>query len=360
MLKTLDRYLLRNFLQSLFVVLLAVGLTFIVVNMVEQLQDFVDHKVPFLSILEYYLYFGGWVIYRFFPLFVLLAALFSISILARRREILAMKASGLSLYRIGAPIIVMSVLLSVGHFYYSEYLFPPANQRRLELKEYTIENRARTAAAITRDVRRQINPNDFYTIAMFNSDRKEGQDFKLYRTKSNQLAEFVSAGRVSYQDNRWVLHTGIVRTFVDTLETAYQKFDSLVVPDIEDRPEELAQRLGDPADMGLEDLKRYIALMKRTGGPYLRETVDLKLKYSYPFASFIVVLIAIPFASNPRRGGVAVSFAVGALIALTYFVLFRVMQAAGYNEKVPIEMAVWGVNGLYFLIGLILMLRARK
>jgi lipopolysaccharide export LptBFGC system permease protein LptF len=100
--------------------------------------------------------------------------------------------------------------------------------------------------------------------------------------------------------------------------------------------------------------------MKRTGAPYLRESIDLELKYSYPLASVIIVFICIPFASNPRRGGIAVSIAVGALIALLYFVLFRVLQSAGYNDKIPKELAVWGVNAAFFAVGIILMLKARK
>ena len=112
--------------------------------------------------------------------------------------------------------------------------------------------------------------------------------------------------------------------------------------------------------MSYDELKSYIELMKRTGGPYLRESIDLDIKLSYPLASVIVVLISIPFASNPRRGGIAVSIAAGALISLVYFVLFRVLQSAGYNERVPRELAVWGVNGLFFVVGLAAMVKAKK
>jgi lipopolysaccharide export LptBFGC system permease protein LptF len=72
------------------------------------------------------------------------------------------------------------------------------------------------------------------------------------------------------------------------------------------------------------------------------------------------VLLCIPFASNPRRGGIAVSFAAGALVSLSYFVLFRTLQSAGYSEKIPMELAVWGVNGLFLLIGVVSMIKARK
>ncbi len=104
MLKRLDRYLLTYFLLSFVAVMIAIGLTIVVINMVEELPDFIDNQVAIIHVLEYYAYFGGWVIKSFTPMFVLLAVLFSISLLARRQEILAMKASGLSLYRIALRI----------------------------------------------------------------------------------------------------------------------------------------------------------------------------------------------------------------------------------------------------------------
>lgn len=358
--RKIDQYLLKVFFVSLFVVAVAVGFTIVVINMVEQLRDFIDHSVPILQILEYYVYFGGWVLKSFFPVFVLLAALFSISLLARRNEILAMKASGISLYRIAFPLLVVTLLLCLGHFYYSEYIFPPANQKRLEIKEFTIEKRSKHRYRQVSNVYRQIEPGYFYTIGTFHVDRSEGTDLKLYRTKDNRLSQIITAARVMYIDHEWVARDGIVRSFDSTAAESFAEFTTLNLPDIEETPTDLSRKMGKPEDMGIEELMGYIDLMKRTGGPYIREAIDLKMKYSYPLSSFIVLLISIPFASNPRRGGIAVSFAVGALIALVYFVLFRILQSAGYNEKIPELLSVWGVNGLFFLIGLVSIIAARK
>ena len=358
--KALDRYLLRHFFIALFVVTIAVGLTIIVINMVEELRDFIDHHVPLIDVLTYYLFFGGWVVKSFLPVFVLLATLFSVSILARRNEILAMKASGRSLYRIAYPLLVTGALLSVGHFYYNEYLFPPANRRRLEIKEFTIEKRAKATFTNVRNIYRLIGPGYFYSLGDFNAERDEGSQLRICRTEKNKIREIVVARLVSYHDFKWIGREVVIRKFDDSAHETFQKLDSLDFPDIKDTPEDLEKRIGKPEDMGLDELKRYIEVMKRTGGPYFKESIDLKLKYSYPMTSFIVMLICIPFASNPKRAGLAASFAVGVSLALAYFVIFRIMQSFGYNEKIPVDLAVWGVNALFFVIGLALMLGARK
>lgn len=346
--------------MSLVVVVMAIGLTIIVINMVEELRDFIDHEVPVMSVLEYYLYFGGWVIKSFLPMFVMLATLFSVSLLARRNEVLAMKASGVSLYRFVLPYFVLALLIAAGHFYYNEYIFPPMNKRRLEIKNFTIEGKSKDVFDRVRNVTRQIRPGYFYTIGNFNVDRREGEDLKIYKSTDNRLEQITTAEEIVYDEHLWKAVNGYVRHFQENSQTRYDEFDTIILSDIEEEPSDFARRIGKPEDMSLDELKYYIDLMKRTGGTHIRESIDLKVKYSYPLASVIVVILCIPLASNPRRAGIAVSLATGAMIALFYVVLFRSVHSAGSNEKIPADLAAWGVNVLFLLIGIVLMLRARK
>ncbi|MEA2031368.1 MAG: LptF/LptG family permease [candidate division Zixibacteria bacterium] len=360
MIKKIDRYLLKSFFASLLVVTVSFTLIIIIINITEELRDFIDHEVTLLKIAEYYLYWSGWVIKSFLPMFILIATLFSVSMLARHKEILAMKASGLSLYRFALPYLVVVLLISAGHFYYNEYMFPPINKRRLEIKEYTIEKRSRASDAQVSNIHRQVSPGYFYTMNRFNATRMEGRDLKVYITENDRLKRLITASIILFRDHKWIARNGTERIFSPTSGESYREFEKLVIPEIQDKPKDLAKHIGKPEDMGIDELTAYIKLMKRIGGPYAREAVDLGIKYSYPLASFIVMLMSIPFASNPRRGGIAVSISVGALISLLYFIMFRILQSAGYNEKIPKELAVWGVNGFFFLVGIISMLNVRK
>lgn len=360
LIKRLDLYLISRFLLALVVVIVATGATIVVINMVEELRDFIDNRVPILSILEYYLYFAGWVLKSFLPMFVMLAALFSVTSLARKAEILAMKASGVSLYRIALPLMITTIFLAGGHFFYNEYIFPEANKKKLEIKEFTIEKRSKQRFTRVRNLYRQIEPGYFYTLSSFNVARREGSDFRLYLTSNRQLKRIVTSKKLIFRDYLWQAVDGTSRDFDEVGNTNFAHFDTLIIADIEESPDDFARRMGKPMDMGIDELRRYIALMKRTGGPYLRESVDLKMKYAYPASSVIILFICIPFAANPRRGGVAIAIASGAGIALAYFVLMRLSQSAGYNAKIPEYVAAWGINGLFFVIGLISMWRAPK
>jgi len=359
MIKTLDKYLLRYFVGALLILTIGFGILIIAINMVEELRDFIDHDVAFSNIFIYYIYFAGWIIKSFLPVFILLAALTSIGILARRNEILAMKAGGLSLYRIAMPLLIFTFILSVAHIYYNEVIFPPANEKRIEMKEFTIKKRSKKATLSARNIYRQVNPELFFVVRNYDIPRREGTEVKIFRSSEDKLVELITAQKIRYTSRGWMLYDGVSRMFADTAET-FTTFDSLSAAYIKDKPSDFERPLGKPEDMGYDELSHYVKVMKRTGAPYVRELVDLKFKISYPFASFIVILICVPIASNPKRGGIAISFALGAGIALLYFVCFKVIQSFGYNERLNPDIAAWLINGIFLAVGLVIMLRARK
>lgn len=360
MIKRLDRYLLRHFFAALLVVTMAMVVMICVINMVEELREFIDNQVPILKVLEYYLYFAGWGVKTFFPFFVLLASLFSVSMLARRNELLAMKASGVSLYRITLPLFVAALLMSGVHFWFNEYFYPAYNEKRLDIKVYEIERKSKEAHARRRRVIRQISPGNYYEMGSVNTLRGEGVDFKLYNTEDNKLERIVTSKRIVYRNHNWLALDGVERNFLLQPLKRFSEFDTLVVTQIKDTPSDLSRKIGKPEDMSLDEITYYINLMKRIGNPYTRESVTRKLKFSFPLTSAIVVLICVPFAGDPRRSGVAVSIAAGTMIALFYFISFRIMQSAGYNEKVPEDIAAWGINVVFLLVGIVLMVTARK
>nr|MBN2278281.1 LptF/LptG family permease [candidate division Zixibacteria bacterium] len=359
MIKIIDRYLLKYFLISLILMTLAIGALIVIINMVEQLRDFIDHNVPLSEIFIYYFYFSGWILKSFLPVFVLLAALTSIGILARRNEILAMKASGLSLYRIAMPFLIFTFLLSLAHIYYNEEIFPEGNKRRIEIKEYNIKKRSDRTKKLIGPIQMQVNKSLFFTIKSYHIDRKIGNDVKIYQADKSRLAELISAKEIRFTEKNWMLYDGMKRVFTDS-GGSFTTFDSLNAAFITYKPADFEVPTGNPEDLGYLELQQRINLKKQGGEPFTHELVDLKLKLSYPFSSFIVILICVPIASNPKRGGVAVSFAVGAGIALVYFVAFKITQSFGYNEKLHPDLAAWLINGIFLLIGMVIMARSRK
>jgi len=359
MLKTLDRYLLIRFIQSLALAVGTIILVALIVDLVENLEKIVDNASSTADVIRYYIYFIPWIYKITIPAAVLLAGLFSIGLLAKNREIMAMKSSGISLYRIALPLLVFALFLSVANFWFNEEVLPIATKKRNEIKKGTMEKPSDRQGSTLLNVSKQGEGGFIYHFKSFKPGRKEATNCLVQRFEGDSLMESYNGERMWYNRGFWTIYNGTHRTFVGGKET-YVKFDSLILRDCKELPEEFEKYRGKPEDMGYRELAGYIQVLKKTGATYTREVVDLKTKLSFPLTSFIVIFLCIPLASNPKRSGVAISFAIASTVSLSYFVIFKVTQSLGYSGKLPPDAAAWSINILFLVIGLILFFRAHK
>jgi lipopolysaccharide export system permease protein len=175
-----------------------------------------------------------------------------------------------------------------------------------------------------------------------------------------------------WDDSVWVAVEGQLREFsFDSTETGTEtltEFDTLVLHQIQERPQRFEQSeiiaKGTDKDLGfnmsLNDLARIIEYHQLAARDTNREEVYYQIKFSLPLASFIIVLLAVPLASDPRRGSLAIGFAFSAGITFFYILLFEIGQKLGTEGTVPPAVAAWGVNAIFLAVGSILMLKARK
>ncbi len=359
MIRTLDRYLLTRFITSLLIAVGAITLVALIVDLVENLENIVDNAPTAKDVLLYYVYFIPWIYKIIAPAAVLLAGMFSIGLLARNNEILAMKSSGVSLYRIALPLLVFAFLLSLVNFVFNEEILPSATQERTRIKHGGIKPGRHREGSILYNVSKQGEGGYIYHFETLRPGQNEARNVLVQRFESDTLRESYRGERMWYDRGRWIVYNGTFRSFTENRET-FTKFDSLVLDDARERPDEFVRYRGKPEDMGYRELQGYIETLKKTGSPFTRELVDLKTKLSFPFTSFIVMFLCVPLASNPRRSGVAMSFAMASGISLIYFVIFKITQSLGYSGKLPPDVAAWSINGAFLIVGLFVFFRARK
>jgi len=357
--RTLDRYLLSRFIISLLIAVGAITLVALIVDLVENLEDIVDNAPTAKDVLLYYVYFIPWVYKIIAPAAILLAGMFSIGLMARNNEILAMKSVGISLYRIALPLLVFAFALSMINFYFNEEILPKATEERNRIKHGGIKPGRSRERSVLYNVSKQGEGGYIYHFETLRPGQNEAKNVLVQRFESDTLKESYRGERMWFDRGRWIIYDGTFRSFADGSET-FTKFDSLVLDDCRERPGEFVKYRGKPEDMGYRELAGYIATLKKTGSPYLRELVDLKTKLSFPFTSFIVMFLCIPLASNPRRSGVAMSFAMASGISLVYFVIFKITQSLGYSGKLPPDVAAWSINIAFLVVGLIVFFRAHK
>lgn len=359
MIRVLDRYFLKRFIGSLIVASSALITVALIVDLVEHLEDIVDNAASAGEVLLYYVYYIPWIYKITIPASVFLAGMFSIGLMARHREVLAMKSAGVSLYRIAAPLLAFTFLLSAANFYFNEEVLPYTIEQRNRIKQGGLEKTAPHQGTILYNLSRQGEGGYIYHFETFRPDRREARNVLVQRFEHDSLTESYRGARMTYLSGRWIIYDGAFRSFAGGQES-FERFDSLLLVNCREHPDEFEKYRGKPEDMGYRELAGYIRVLEKTGAPYARELVDLRTKLSFPLTSFIVMFLCIPIAANPRRSGVAMSFSIAAGLSLVYFVVFKITQSLGYSGKLPPEAAAWSINIIFLLVGLVIFFRAHK
>jgi len=348
----LDRYIVRQFLQTILFALLAVLVIFIVIDAMEKLDNFIDKQATWPVIAQYYVFFIPEIIKLISPVSVLLASLFVTARLSTQNELAAMKSGGVSLYRIMVPYVSVALLISAASVYFNGWIVPLANKQKFTLERVYLQKDIINASGSNIFV--QDSPTRIIALGYFDDTRDFAsrisiQDFdNLDRTI---LTGRVDALSMSWDTTarQWILRDGIRRTFEGPSETL-TTFVEQSAGNLNFTPADLRKKAQKPDEMDYYTLKEFIEGQKRAGQDVARWEVDHYSKISFPFASVIVVLFGVPFASVKRRGGVGVQLGISLLVSFVYLIFMKVSQVFGYNGDIHPLLTAWLAN-LVFLAG---------
>ncbi len=132
--RILDEYIVREFVGLFALVLAGFVLLMIVFTFFDLVGDILRNHIALAIVGEYLLNLTPSMLYQIAPLAVLIAALVTFGVLNRNSEIIAMKATGISLYRLVIPIVSIAVCLAVSLFLFDQYYLPQANRRQEALR----------------------------------------------------------------------------------------------------------------------------------------------------------------------------------------------------------------------------------
>ncbi len=360
--KILSRYIASEFLKALLFAALAFLLIYIVVDVFEKMDRFLDHHVLLQHVLLYYLYQVPYTTVLILPVAVLLASLFSIGQLARNHELVAMKSSGLSLYRILAPLFGLGFLLSLMVLVMGEVAIPYFNQQKFKAESRYIDKVPPIDWTNRTNVFYRGTQGRMYYIQHFDGKNKALTDVVIYEfNPEGKLVKRIDAVQAAWGNDRWTFRQGYLRTFdLQGNELTPQHFETLTLPDLRETPQDFQREDKDPQSMGFFELYDYISRVRRGGGEAQKETVDLYLKISFPFANLIIILFGAPLASNPRRSGAAFGFGVSLMICFLYWGFVQLGRALGHHGTLNPFLSAWLANLVFGSIGGVLLWKTPK
>jgi len=359
MIKTLHAYLVKNFLGTLGLALLAWIVIFVVLNMVENLSKFIDNGASMGQFLLYYLYLVPYVISLTLPIAMLIAALFSVSQLSNHNEIIAQLTAGISLYKILAPLFVTGLLISVISGFFNEYVVPISNQKRFDIERYEIRHEPKNIGYSQNNIYVQDTDDRKLAIKYFNTGKKTGHNISFLKYRGSSLSGRIDAARMVWDDSTWRLKDVRVRRFSQMGETIRHLKDT-VITNSRITPSDLARIQKRPEEMSYKELGTFIQNLKTIGADPQKWEVERDLKLAMPFANFIVILIGAPFASRKRRGGTGLSFGISLAISFIFLVVVRVGQVLGQQGTLDPLLGAWLGNILFLAFGIYTLLTVQK
>jgi LPS export ABC transporter permease LptF/LPS export ABC transporter permease LptG len=356
----LDDYVLRDFFVYLGMILCTFLVLVLVFTLFELLGDILRNQVPASVVAEYLLNVTPYLLYNVAPLVMLLAVLVTFGLMQRSNEITAIKATGISIYRIVMPVIVAAAVLAVGLFFADQFYLPRTNKRQEALHN---QIKGKAAQTYLRPDRQWIfgQHNDIYYYQFFDPDRDQFGNitvFKLDRA-SFAITERIHADRAHWEEklNRWVYEQGWDRAFNVSAIANYRPFDVSTFPELPETPTYFKKEVKQYTEMNYDELRNYIRDLQQSGFDVVRLRVQLNQKLSYPLITLIMAVLAVPFAVSTAKKGAVTGIAVAVGIAVFYTVVSRLFEAMGNLSQLPPALAAWSPDLIFVLVGGYLILK---
>ena len=357
--RQLDRYILRQLIPAYVLGVLGFALFFVVANAFEKIDVFVDNHTSLGLVLRYYAIGSIYNILLVSPIAFLLAIFLIFGQMTRYNEITAMKTAGLSLYRIFVPVFLVGFVISAGCWWVGDAVMPAANKETKVIYNEKIRGRAPRTGGIRMNLNYLGPGGRIWAIRRFDGRRKEMQELVLQVFADGQIVRRVDARNASWRGDHWIFREGVVRTFSGAGETA-APFDSTLLPELTETPEDLSRDEADPAQMSSAELGTFIDRLGQSGRSTVKYQTDRHLKLAYPLVNLMVALLALPLATRLRRGGIAIGFAFSFILFLVNIAMVRFGQVLGHNGQIPPLLAAWMGNIIFGIAGTILLIRVPK
>ena len=373
--RLLDRYLLRELLVPFGYCLGSILIFWVTSELFKDLGDFQKNQMRVGDIAEYYLVKLPDLLGYVLPIALLLAMLYALTQHARHQEITAMRAAGVSLWRIAAPYFGVGLVASLLLLVINELWSPDSLDRAEAIKQ------RRKTTAISGDPPHLIRNLGFnntrdgrlWKIGVFNEQTTEMFNLEVIWSLPDGSRRWLRAGRAARAKDVWVIYNVSEFHSVGPTNGALVpglRSEVLPVPEFSETPEEIRSEIRISRRLSLKNRHRvspplveildYLRLhpsASRTDQLWLYTQLHSRL--AAPWKCLVVVLIALPFAAASGRRNVFVGVASSILIGFSYFLLMQVGLAAGTAGYLPAWLAGWFPNILFGLTGLWLTARVR-
>ena len=351
----IDRYIMRKYLAIFGFVFFSALSVSAIVNFFDRIDSVYEHNKSLGLLFAFIWYKIPESVQYIFPVTALIATLLTLGLLTKFNEITAMKACGISLYRIMIPVLVLSGCVSFGSFYVQENILPDSNKRAEQVWSEIQDMPARSYGNLDRRWLLSRTKDRIYHYRYFDQAASAFSQISIFEIEpiswSLEKRIFSEKGYLEGQDLR--LSDAWMREFYGSRVNLFEKQETMLLPQTEEKNYFLKE-WEEPDQMSFTELKRYIGQIEDKGFETLKFKVDLNFKLTFPLASLIMALLGIPFAFSMGKRGTLVGIGLSVIIAIVFWGAVAIFRSLGYVNYLSPFLAAWGPSLIFGAIGLYL------
>ncbi|MCX5666532.1 MAG: LPS export ABC transporter permease LptG [Candidatus Omnitrophica bacterium] len=358
--KIIDRYIAKSFLSSFLWCLFVFVIMAVIIDIFSFIDDIVKYKIPLGSVIAFYFYYIPTIFIQIIPMAALLSTIYVLSNLNKNNEIIAMKSSGVGLWRILTPLLVLGFLISVFTFMVNDRVIPLTSKvsqmiRREELEKYKASDKE---LKVIENVAVYGTGNRIVFARSYDTVEKKLSDIIIHEHDAKErLVLKTTANSAIWTGSEWKF-IKVITYKVDNAGKILGSpvfYNEKIIP-LKERPRDFANKELKAEFMSYQELHNYIDNFRGSGMKITRNLlVDLNYKLAFPFISLIIIMVAAPFALLTMRGGVMIGIGTSIVIGLLYYAVIAISLAFGKAGILPPILAAWSGNIIFTGAGIYLL-----
>lgn len=361
--KLIDKYIFGQFMVPLVYCLVTFAMLFVIADLFDHLSDFIDARTPLLEVVRYYVFLMPALLVYIAPISLLLGLLYSLWQLSKHNELTALRACGISFYRITVPIVVVGIVFSLIIGVLQETVAPRVTYLALQFvnqqkKGGTVSMRSESDLPYKNEDQRRI-----WMIRTFDLVSHDMQGVKVVQQRADGSdMELIRAEEAKYFDGKWWLFNVSVQKydFYNNPIGAPGNEPLRQMAEWDETPEDFMHEVTSMEFLSARDLWRFLAARKNLSEKRRAQIlVDMYARLAMPWTCFVVTIFGIPFGVRTARKGALVGVISALLTFFFFYLLMTIGQWLGKNQLVDPAVSAWMPNIFFLLAGFFLMLRTR-
>lgn len=356
----ITRYFLKEFLRVLGLCLATFVALYLIADLFGRIEDILSNNVGTGIVVQYFLCGLPRIIYQLCPLAVLLSTCITLGLFMRNHEITALKALGISLFRIMNVFILISAGIFVAALLMQQYVMPQATTRFRHIRHEQIKGRA-LSRLVDKTAFWYRGRDAIYNIDFFEAETGFLKQISiLYIDDRFQVTGALSAAAGYWNGIDWILQDCVERRFHPDGSQTSKHFPQKTVS-LDATPEDFRGSRKTGEELSFTELWGLVQQIRSSGYRSTSYEVDLHSKISYAFINIIMAILGIPFALMiGRSGGMALGIAASTCLGLAYWIFFSFCVSLGKGGVLHPFVAAWIANIIFGMLGMYLFLRVRQ